>query len=461
MQHERSWFDRNRLDIALFVFGLALVAPWVHLVTAQVASRYAFSAAIVEEHTAWLDSYTGILGIDQVEIDGHVYSDKAPGQPVLAVPAVAMGELLGAEPATVSRFRGNLGVWPPTFASAMVPFALLLVLMRRHARRHVSGGLALVASLAVGCSTLLLPMGADLYSHVLSGLFALAAWHLLSRSTPSPRVVVLAGACAGAAVSVEYPLLGVAGLLGLVLLVQRRWADAARYAAACAPFVAAVSAYHWVLLGDPTASPYTLKDGGRLHLLTLPGIHNTIDVFFGARGFVFTPIVLLGIVGIALHGVWCDAARTERLVVAAVIGGFLFLQIGWNDPWTGDSPGPRLVTPALPFLVVPVALMMRRVGHRVTAGLIGLGVVSMVLALVTLQLLPGGAALIVGHLDNIADDRIGLAATLFTLALGPAGWLVHAAVVVAAGAWLGREAGWFRARRHGEPSAARPADVGA
>lgn len=430
----RPWYQRNRLDVALVALVLCVVAPWVHLVTAQVSSRYAFSAAIVEQQTIRLDDYQAILGIDRVEIDGHVYSDKAPGQPVLAVPAIAAGQALGAEPATVPRFRGNLGVWPATLVSSMIPLALLVVVMRRHAARVV-GGNGVLAVLAVGGTTLLLPMGADLYSHVLSGLVGFGAWTVLSRAEDS-KAVVIAGVLVGLGVTIEYPLLGIAGVLGIYLLVQRRIRHALYFAAAALPFVLAVGAYHWALLGDPTESPYTLKDGGRLHLLTLPGIDNTIDVFFGARGFVFTPIVLAGLVGLVLNRFWDRPLDPERLVAGAVVGGFLLLQIGWNNPWTGDSPGPRLVTPALPFLVVPCALVLQRLRTAFVVAIVGLGALAMGLALVTLQLLPHGAGLISGHVRNITDDRIGLGETLFTLAIGPAGWAVHLGLVALATAWL-------------------------
>lgn len=430
------WIERNRLDAALAVFVLALVAPWVHLVTAQVSSRYTFSAAIVEQGTIRLDDYVGILGIDQVEIDGHVYSDKAPGQPVLAVPAIAIGQTLGAEPATVTKFRGNLGVWPATFVSSMIPLAVLVVLMRRHVSQML-GGSGLVAAMGVGGTTLLLPMGADLYSHVLSGLLAFGAWHLLSKTEVGEvGRIACAGALAGAAFSVEYPLLGVVGVLGLFLLLRRRVRDAVIFGAGAFPFVLAIGAYHWALLGDPTESPYTLKDGGRLHLLTMPGLDNTIDVFAGARGFLFTPIVLVGLAGVVVGRFWTNRLDAERWVPAAIVGGFLVLQIGWDNPWTGDSPGPRLVTPALPFLVVPCALVLRRMSRLSSSVVLGLGAVSMGLALVTLQLLPTGAGLIVGHVDNLMDDRIGLAETIFTLGLGSFGWVLHLALLLAAAVWL-------------------------
>ena len=73
--------------------------------------------------------------MDRVDVDGHVYSDKAPLPAFLAAPVYASGRLLGMESASVDRPSGNLGLWWITLWSATIPAALLLVLMEGAARR--------------------------------------------------------------------------------------------------------------------------------------------------------------------------------------------------------------------------------------------------------------------------------------------------------------------------------------
>lgn len=67
------------------------VGTLVHPYMAQQASRYALTASIVERGTVRLDAYEHVLGVDRAVWRGHIYSDKAPGQPLAAVPVFAWG----------------------------------------------------------------------------------------------------------------------------------------------------------------------------------------------------------------------------------------------------------------------------------------------------------------------------------------------------------------------------------
>ena len=52
---------------------------------------------------------------------------------------------------------------------------------------------------------------------------------------------------------------------------------------------------------------------------------------------------------------WRRGARAESLLCGAVSVAFLVLELGYYDPYGGDSPGPRFFIPALPFLAVGLA----------------------------------------------------------------------------------------------------------
>src|SRR5262245_10999789 len=113
----------RRLELALFLFVIVVVGPWVKPLSAQPAARLAFTAAIVDHGTIYIDAYRDVtLPIDRVETDdGRLLPDKAPGQPLLAVPVYALGRLAGAEPATVYRITENLTLWWVALWSAIVP----------------------------------------------------------------------------------------------------------------------------------------------------------------------------------------------------------------------------------------------------------------------------------------------------------------------------------------------------
>jgi len=159
---------------ALALLFAVVVVPVVQEYTATSAPRYTLAAALVEHRTIELDRYRANVFVDRLELDGHLYSDKAPGQPVFSIPAYAVARAVGAEPATVVRLRGNLGVWAVTVWSSAVP-GLAMVLLMAAAARPLGGRAAVVGSAGVAFGTLVLPYSAQLYGHVLAGALGFGA----------------------------------------------------------------------------------------------------------------------------------------------------------------------------------------------------------------------------------------------------------------------------------------------
>ena len=436
---QRRWAVRHRFDIALVGLLLAVVAPFVQTLTAQGAARYTLTAAILEHHTLRLDDYAPIVGFDRVELNGHLYSDKAPGQPLLGVPVLGIAEAVGAEPATDFRTRGNLGLWSQTLVFCTLPAAVLLLLMRRHAARTAPARCAAVAAIAMSFGTMLLPFSTSLYGHMFVTALGFGAWHLLTARSATRRDVLLAGTLAALAVGSEYPMFYVAAVLGLWVLLRRGIRDAVVFGLPTLGVLPLLLLYNRAVYSS-NATGYSAKtEGGRLNFLSLPKIGNVVQILFGGRGFVFTPIVLVGIAFLCL-GLW--QRRFELIVPAAVLGGFFLLQAGWGNPYGGEGPGPRYITPALPFLVVPIAAGIRKLSTLFTVIILSVGMVSMGLVIITYELVPLNGALIFSHLHNLSTH--GLNPTIFTMALGPSGWLVHLLLIgvaarAVAGAWPSAE----------------------
>ena len=82
-----SWLRAHAVDLALVVLVLACAAPIVQPLGHQQMSRMALTAAVWDDGALRIDGYP--IGVDRAEHDGHVYSDKAPGQPFFAIPAYA------------------------------------------------------------------------------------------------------------------------------------------------------------------------------------------------------------------------------------------------------------------------------------------------------------------------------------------------------------------------------------
>jgi hypothetical protein len=408
----------------------------IHPYRAQQASRYALTAAIVEQRTVVLDDYTHVLGRDRSVRNGHVYSDKAPGQPLLAVPFYALGRAVGSEPATVLRIEGNLGVWWVTLWTATIPGALLIMLMYRQANR-VDPEIAPPVTVSLFFGSLLFPFSALLFGHVLAALFLFGAFLAMSGDLPNRGRLVMAGALAGAAVVTEYTtILGVVILLGYVLWRHRRswWL----VVLGSAPMAVSLAIYNQVAFGSPWTLSYQftaftdVTDSARSlnHMFTTPALDNLILLLFSGRGLLIaTPIVAIAIAG-AIIGVK-GRHQAECIVALLMASAFLLLPVFWGNPWGGASPGPRYVTPMLPFLTVPLVIAWQR-WHRLSVGAALLSVLTMALATFSDPILERD---VIGGLGSwlrlLAKGTF--VDSVVAIGLGWWGWVLHGAIVVCIG----------------------------
>jgi hypothetical protein len=415
------------------------VAPWAKELTAQPAARLALTAAVVDRGTIRIDDYEGIVGVDRVERDGHLYSDKAPGQPFLAIPFYASARAAGADSPEAGPVEGNLTQWWITLWSAAVPGALVVVLMARLGE-HAGARRGTLAALAIGFGTLLLPFSAELYGHVLATLLGLAAWALVRRERTTGRVLA-AGAVAGLSVLVEYQMVLFVAVIAVFLLVRGGWRATARFAVGGLPFAVPLLAYQAAAFGSAFRTSYGEKpvhDSGGATIVGVPDPRQALEVLLGARGLlVFTPVVAVALVGlIRMVRQERGPSRDDAVVGLSVFVAYLALQAGWPNPWGGEMPGPRYMIPALPLLAPGIAAAWRRHGV-LERGALGWSVLVMSLPLITLHLVGDGGITGFEHLRNI--DRFGVSTTVWTLALGGLGWVVHAATVAGAAGLLWRE----------------------
>ena len=89
-------------------------------------------------------------------------------------------------------------------------------------------------------------------------------------------------------------------------------------------------------------------------------------------------------------------------------------------------PGPRYLIPALPFIALGVARFREHLPWLADRLLV-ISVLAMALPTLAMHLVPDGGATVVSHIRNIRDG--GLAESVFTVLLGPFGWLLHAAIL--------------------------------
>jgi hypothetical protein len=354
-----------RVAALLALLGLVTVAPFVATDTAQPASRYSLTAALAEHRSVDIGPYRHELGVDRAEYEGRLRSDKAPGQPMLAVPAYLAARAFGAQPASHVHVHGDLGLWSETLWSAALPFAILLALMFLACARFVRRGVALTVAILFGFCTMLLPFAVNLFAHDLVAVFGFGAWLLLANDAVTARRAGLAGLLCGLAVLCEYEAAIIAVALAGYVLVRHR--SQLRWLVFGALGPALVLAwYQWAAFGAPWRTPSAFfagtiqgtSEGG----YSIPTVRSLSEVLFGNRGlWIGAPIALVAI-GAAVLVLTRETGRVRdhAVVGLAILGPYLVLCAGWSGFGLLEDPGPRFLIPALPFLAVPLAVMWER-----------------------------------------------------------------------------------------------------
>jgi hypothetical protein len=421
---------------------------------------------------------------DVAYIDGHYYSVKSPGVAALStLPYLAIEELGGldlardaadnASEASSPRWIPDQGppwaqygydpgralemqeriedatpvVWALTLLVAVIPSLLLLLGVRRIADR-LEPGFGTVAAVTLGLGTILSTFAAEFFSHAISTAIAFAAFAVLLREregAPKLALVAAAGLLAGLAVTfeVQVGLVGVV-LFGLALARADRLRRGAAYAAGAFAGALPHLLFNWWMLGSPLQMAYGdavarigfsghdeigLNDDGFFGI-TLPSMHGFGEVLIGGRGLlVLTPVLLMAAVGVVL--MYRRGRRTEALTIAGVAVAYLLYNAAYWQPLGGGTPGPRFMTPVLPFLALGLAFAFRRL-PATTLALAIPSILWMALANVTYPLV--GYEGSVEWLNRLTDGQIEH--TLLAVLGVESNWVALAPVLLAIAAAL-------------------------
>jgi hypothetical protein len=403
---------------------------------------------------------------DKAWVDGHFYSVKAPGLAALTLPAYLGLDALGAKEwardAAATAHRSSWDPWRPhheppfesygfsrararhteaqvantvpivwalTLLGAVLPAIALLFAVRWVAER-IEPGYGAAAAVTLGIGTVLMTFASEYFAHVASAALGFAAFTVLfAEREGAPRVALVAGAglLAGLAVCFEYPL----GLLGIVLFgyaVARgpRVARGAVYALAAAAGAAPALLYNLWSLGSPFRFAYShavsvLGRSGHAELglnssgffgIAAPRPGAAVDLLLSGRGVLtLTPVLAMGLVGaVLMHR---RGRRAEAWVIFATAGVFFIYNSAYWQPLGGDTPGPRFLIPALPFLAVGLAPAFRRF-RSVTLALAVVSGTMMVAGALTHPLVSGeGIAswprrLVSGELEHTVLTPLGV-----------------------------------------------------
>lgn len=396
---------RERTVLGLYILLALLSVPvFPHFLSPNEFTRWAFAASLVENGTPEISRVLPLLGPsfeDVSEKDGRVYSNKAPGAALVALPGYLLARPF-AGPSSVASMRPAL--WAMRLFGATLPAALLALFFFRSAVLFGAPlARARLSMFALLFATPLFAYGLLLFSHALVAACLFGAWAALflpRNSSQALRRDVAAGALLGLAVLSEYPAAVPAGVLVLcaVIPAPRR---ALAVLAGGAPFAVALGAYDFACFGGVFALSSAHERVASFHALLSTG-------FFGfslpspqillrllgdpSKGlFVFSPFLLL----------WPGAFRASRdvvpragrLALALVPLSLLLLYAGFPSWHGGFTVGPRYLVAVLPFLVFPFAFWDPGPrGGRLEALLVGASMVAVCGTTLAFPFVPPGFA---------------------------------------------------------------------
>jgi hypothetical protein len=350
----------RRLAAALFLVPFVTYAWFFSGGGWNQNAHFDLARALVERQTLYIDGYrvnTGDVSWSAVGGEWHAYINKPPGASFLAaLPYALVYAVERALNMSVDTWgMMTINAWIVTALTCGVAGALIPVVLYFYARRRagVTPLVATAAALSIAFGSIVFPYSTTLMAHVPSALFLLLALVWLDDRP------LLAGICAGIAGTCNYLCIPAAAVLALGALVRSRRA-ALWFVAGGIPFGILLALYHDWCFGSPfttaveVSTTFTEK-GKFLGVFAMPSQKALWGLTFSEfRGLFFSaPVLLLAFVG-AFNMLRRRVFVRELVMIAAMVGIFLFSVASFNN-WNGGSAfGPRYLLTIVPLFAIPM-----------------------------------------------------------------------------------------------------------
>ncbi|MDD4872417.1 MAG: hypothetical protein PHR77_17845 [Kiritimatiellae bacterium] len=373
--NEKTILQREQRMVCILIFcALFIIAASFHQPVDydNTSSRYFLVSAIVDHGTFSIDANEKET-IDKSFFNGHYYSNKAIGAPLLGVPIYWCLRRLPflKESVPLAPFSKYI----VRIFTTTLPFALLGVVMFCLAcKAGASPRKAFFMVIAYGFGTIAL-IHATLFSgHQVAASFAFFAFALVfqqsgnnmnqNNSVQSIKYF-MAGLFAGLAAISDYPAVIVTFFLTIYVFSLRPLArNLFLYILGGLICATLVAAYNMHCFDNPISMSYSnlafekFREEANIGLfgINLPEFKIMTAILFSlSRGLlVIMPVLLLSFMGLG-RMYMNEKYRKEAFLIVAICFTYIFFNsgyCGWHGGWTF---GPRYLVPMLPFLVFTMA----------------------------------------------------------------------------------------------------------
>jgi hypothetical protein len=352
-------------------------------------SRIDLALAIVNHETIAIDGYQWNTGVDSVYFHGHYYMNKAPAQSFLAVPIyAALRGLLGWGGASSTPEHIGLAHWwhslysyyfflqcLATIYTVAIPAVMFLMLFFWFLQYFLRSLLdRLILTLALGLGTSVFAYSQVFYPHVPTAALLFASFvvaYVTSHPLSDPRsrarwfqrhqalALLLCGFGLGMAILYDHTAAIVAAPIALYVALTAPRRLLVFVALGALPCLLAAGVYDLAAYHNAGVTGYNVYGSG------LGGSDSSWPPagygLFGLtlspyRGLFFvSPFLLFAAPGVIL---WARRGGWEWLLCSCIAGSFT-IAISTVSFWHGGvAVGPRYLVPVIPFVALPVALVL-------------------------------------------------------------------------------------------------------
>ena len=172
----------REIELALFLVCMITFAWFYQASDHSTASRIDLIRSLLERRSLWIDGFAGYNTADIVQLNGHIYSNKAPGGAFTGlIPWTFITTLLEIVLSPASGFYWAFATYLVTIATVSLAVAMMAVLVYRFALLlGASSARAVAMGLTLAFGTIMFPYATEFTSEPIAALCEFAAFYLLA-----------------------------------------------------------------------------------------------------------------------------------------------------------------------------------------------------------------------------------------------------------------------------------------